>query len=157
MQMKSGEAGKITCPAEHDTGRGMKTGAYNNEDTDKDDLERTAGNADVTYELDVVECGGADFQPLAAKEVKDGQCMNIVSAWVKQNDQNLALMPGKDSTEFNLSVWNKTDNHQKWQWNSSDKSLHTWIDVSTYEPSIKFSNSYCSNQGAIGANIRADN
>ena len=83
--------------------------------------------------------------------------MNIVSAWIKQSDQNVALMPGADATEFNLAVWNKTDKHQKWQWNSKDSSLHAWIDVSTYEPSIKFANSYCSNQGSIPPSERADN
>lgn len=72
MQMKSGEKGTITCPAEHDTGRGMRTGSYNNLDGEEDDLERTSGSADVTYELDVVECGGGDFQPAPAKDVKDG-------------------------------------------------------------------------------------
>ena len=62
--MKSGESGKITCPAIHDTGRGMKTGSYNNIDDKaegEDDLNRTAGDADVSYEIDIIECGGADF------------------------------------------------------------------------------------------------
>ena len=118
MQMKSGEQGTITCPAEHDTARGMKTGSYNNVDGKEDDMERTPGNADVTYEIDIIECGGAAYQPPPARDVKDGQCMNIVSAWVKQNDKNVALMPGANNTVFNLAIWDKTDKHQKWQWNS---------------------------------------
>ena len=56
----------------------MKTGSYNNIDNEEDDLDRTSGSADVTYEIDIIECGGAPYQPLPAKDVKDGQCMNIV-------------------------------------------------------------------------------
>jgi len=157
MQMKSGEQGTITCPAEHDTSRGMHTGSYNNIDNDEEDLDRTSGTADVKYDIEIIECGGANYQPLPAKDVRDGQCMNIVSAWVKQNDQNMALMPGTDSQQFTMATWNKTDKHQKWQWNSKDRSLHQWIDVAEFEPSVKYADSYCANQGDIPDTHRADN
>ena len=65
-------------------------------------------------------------------------------------------MAGANDTVFNMAKLNKTDDHQKWQWNSRDESLHTWIDTSLYIPAVKYSNSVCENAGSIAANLKQD-
>lgn len=80
MLMKSGEKATINCPADQDTGRGLNTAAYN---MDGDVPERTSGKNDLKYEFEVLECGGSQQAPLEAKSTRDGECINILSSFIK--------------------------------------------------------------------------
>jgi len=88
MQMKNGETADIICPAEVDTGRGLNITAYDMDGGETSDPvhERTSGKTDVKYEFEVKECGGSKQAPRPAREVKDGQCFNILSSFIKQDD-----------------------------------------------------------------------
>lgn len=94
MQMKPGEKASITCPAIHDTSKGLNEPNLHHH---KGHDWHKSGN-DVTYNLEVKSCSRQLEKPKPGIEAPSKKCMYIVTADARINDEPLALTPGTTET-----------------------------------------------------------
>jgi len=113
MQMKAGEKATIQCNKEQDTERG--TESVNNHL--RTDLESSSAvipdSSNLDYNIEIVSCGleHEDKTNLPGVELKNSECMYIVTGGLRVGDRKLALAAGtetiknkKEQTLHNVKV-----------------------------------------------------
>ena len=99
MQMKAGEKATIQCNKEQDTERG--TESVNNHL--RTDLEGSSAvipdSSNLDYNIEIVSCGleHEDNTNKPGVELKNSECMYIVTGGLRKGDRKLALAAGTET------------------------------------------------------------